>query len=79
MLEWQIALIDESNKEGSMEFSVAGNRADDFFPVDVSFNTNKTYANIKVRAAPYSFNFCSVDISDRLGNQRGRSQCFVLN
>ena len=62
-----------------MEFSVAGNRADDFFPVDVSFNTNKTYANIKVRNNPFSSIGNLARVSDRLRNYRGWSTCFVLN
>ena len=49
-LEWQIALIDAGNKEGSLEFTVNGNRADDFFPVEVSFTSQRTYAGIEVRA-----------------------------
>jgi hypothetical protein len=50
VLEWQLAVVDRDNKEGSMEFSVNGNRADDFFPVEVSFSSTKTYAGISVRA-----------------------------
>ena len=47
-LEWQVAVIDASNKEGSLEFTVNGNRADDFFPVEVSFTSQRTYAGIEV-------------------------------
>ena len=46
-LVWQHALIDSSNKTGSMEFSCGGN-ADDFFPVRVSFYSKVTYSEIKV-------------------------------
>ena len=47
---WRIPVINEENAEGSMEFSCAASDADDFFPVDVSFHSSKTYAGIQVSA-----------------------------
>jgi len=41
-------VIDESNKSGSMEFSISG-MPDDFFPVTVSFISKKLYCDIQVR------------------------------
>ena len=47
ILEWTLPLIDESNKSGSMEFSINGH-PDDFFPVNVSFVSKKPYCDIEV-------------------------------
>jgi len=46
-LLWQHTIIDNSNKSGAMEFSVAGN-PDDFFPVTLSFSSDKTFSGISV-------------------------------
>jgi len=47
ILEWKLPVIDESNKTGSMEFSIAGH-PDDFFPVSVSFVSKKSYCDIEI-------------------------------
>lgn len=48
-LLWSHATIDESNREGSMEFTVKGcGSSDDFFPVTVQFTCKSTYAGLKV-------------------------------
>lgn len=47
LLMWQHPVIDANNKSGSMEFSVSGN-PDDFFPVSLSFTSEKTFSGIKV-------------------------------
>lgn len=48
VLEWTLPVIDNSNKTGSMEFSIPG-CADDFFPVTVSFHSGKTtFSDIKL-------------------------------
>ena len=46
-LQWKLPLIDASNKSGSMEFTASGT-PDDFFPVNVSFVTQKAYSDITV-------------------------------
>lgn len=46
-LYWSLPVIDESNKSGSMEFSVGGH-PDDFFPVKVSFVSKKSYCDIQI-------------------------------
>lgn len=46
-LQWNLPVIDSSNKSGSMEFSVGGH-PDDFFPVTVSFVSKKSYCDIQV-------------------------------
>ncbi|XP_028400198.1 coatomer subunit delta-like [Dendronephthya gigantea] len=48
VLEWQIPVIDESNKSGAMEFSVSGH-PDDFFPVHVSFGSTKSFCDLKIK------------------------------
>lgn len=47
-VEWQLALIDESNSQGSLEFSTAAVDANSFFPVNVTFSSKHTYAPITV-------------------------------
>lgn len=47
LLNWRLPVVDSSNKEGSMEFSVAGIPSD-FFPVSVSFYSSRSYCNIEV-------------------------------
>ncbi|KAF2882585.1 hypothetical protein ILUMI_23602 [Ignelater luminosus] len=47
-LIWSLPLIDSSNKTGSLEFSAPKAIPNDFFPLNVSFNSKSTYAQIKV-------------------------------
>lgn len=47
-VEWRLALIDESNSQGSLEFSTAAVDANAFFPVNVSFSSKYTYAPVSV-------------------------------
>jgi len=47
ILDWQLPVIDASNKNGSMEFSIAGH-PDDFFPITVSFTSKTPYCKLKV-------------------------------
>ncbi|XP_060572512.1 coatomer subunit delta-like [Ruditapes philippinarum] len=47
VLQWNLTVIDSSNKSGSMEFSVGGH-PDDFFPVNVSFVSKKSYCDIQI-------------------------------
>lgn len=46
-LTWQLPLIDASSKGGSIEFTCQGH-ANDFFPVNVSFYSKRTFADITV-------------------------------
>ena len=57
-LQWNLTVIDESNKSGSLEFSVRGH-PDDFFPVAVSFVSKKSYCDIQVSLLQVSFCLCS--------------------
>lgn len=47
-LVWSLPLIDASNKSGSLEFSAPQSVPNDFFPLNVSFNSKCSYAKIKV-------------------------------
>uniref|UniRef100_A0AAR2LX73 Coatomer subunit delta n=1 Tax=Pygocentrus nattereri TaxID=42514 RepID=A0AAR2LX73_PYGNA len=47
ILEWCLPVIDENNKSGSLEFSIAG-KPNDFFPVNVSFVSRRNYSDIQV-------------------------------
>eukprot|EP00912_Choanoflagellata_sp_UC4_P001565 UC4_evm6s991 len=50
-LRWHLPVIDESNAEGSIEFSVgSADDADEFFPVDIDFQSSKTYAGLEIDA-----------------------------
>ncbi|XP_062872756.1 archain 1b isoform X2 [Trichomycterus rosablanca] len=52
ILEWCLPVIDEKNKSGSLEFSIAG-RPNDFFPVNVSFVSKRNYCDIQVAKVTY--------------------------
>jgi coatomer subunit delta len=53
MLLWTIDLIDDTNKNGSMEFVVPACDADTFFPVDVHFSATKTLCDIRVTSVTH--------------------------
>lgn len=48
VLEWTIVLVDDSNRNGQMEFVVPAANPDAFFPVDVKFTSEKTLCDVKV-------------------------------
>lgn len=58
VLNWRLPLVDSSNKNGSMEFTVPAIPSD-FFPVNVSFYSSKSYCNIEVSRVLHS-KVCSV-------------------
>ncbi|EEC01081.1 coatomer delta subunit, putative [Ixodes scapularis] len=47
LLEWQLPVIDASNKSGSMEFSAQG-KPNDFYPVTVNFVSKTLYCDMRV-------------------------------
>lgn len=49
-LIWSLGAIDQSNSEGSLEFSVRGKSAD-FFPIQVDFVAETPFCDIKVRSS----------------------------
>lgn len=62
-LIWTLPVIDQSNSEGSLEFSVRG-KASDFFPIQVDFVSETPFCNIKV--SPLLF---FIGIDHRLSSQ----------
>ncbi|CAG8512964.1 13648_t:CDS:2 [Cetraspora pellucida] len=61
-LEWQLPIIDASNKQGSLEFNIAGDDVNVFFPVGVSFISEKL--------------FCDIEVLDVLHTESGASVTF---
>ena len=59
LLEWSLPLIDQSNKSGSMEFSINGH-PDDFFPVNVTFQSSKTFCDVVVSTCEGRLHFLLV-------------------
>ncbi|CAM9097389.1 unnamed protein product [Ectocarpus fasciculatus] len=49
-LHWTIDMIDESNKTGSLEFTIAQRNADAFFPVNVNFSSQELFCKLDVAA-----------------------------
>lgn len=47
-VEWHLPVIDESNSQGSLEFSTGAVDANSFFPVNVTFSSKQTYAPVTV-------------------------------
>lgn len=50
VLEWSVILIDQSNRGGSMEFSVPAADPSTFFPISVGFSALNTFSGLKVTA-----------------------------
>eukprot|EP00045_Choanoeca_perplexa_P014442 m.169987 g.169987 ORF g.169987 m.169987 type:complete len:511 (+) comp16678_c0_seq1:29-1561(+) len=49
MLRWSIPFMEDGNgDEGSLEFSMSGGTADDFFPVTVEFRSEATFVGLEV-------------------------------
>ncbi|KAJ3201835.1 Coatomer subunit delta, partial [Clydaea vesicula] len=47
-IDWQLPLIDNSNASGVLEFTVNSDDTNAFFPVNVIFNSVKTFCDVKV-------------------------------
>lgn len=47
-LDWQLPIIDASNKQGSLEFSIAGDDVNAFYPVRVAFISEKPFCDVDV-------------------------------
>ncbi|KAK1272723.1 Coatomer subunit delta-1 [Acorus gramineus] len=48
LLEWSILLIDNSNRNGSMEFVVPPADSSAFFPINIRFTASNTFSDVKV-------------------------------
>mmetsp|Transcript_36158 Transcript_36158/g.88996 ORF Transcript_36158/g.88996 Transcript_36158/m.88996 type:complete len:520 (+) Transcript_36158:188-1747(+) len=78
MVEWKVDLIDDSNRNGSMEFTVPDSDLDSFFPISVTFMAEGCMSGIKVLAVtdnrtskPLAFNASqSLEVEDyEIGNE----------
>uniref|UniRef100_U5EYD0 Coatomer subunit delta n=1 Tax=Corethrella appendiculata TaxID=1370023 RepID=U5EYD0_9DIPT len=49
ILQWNLPVIDNSSKQGSMEFSVPHCLPNDLFPLDVTFSSKISYAELKAK------------------------------
>lgn len=49
VLQWNLPIVDASNKAGSLEFSVASSIPGDFFPLQVSFASKTPYADLHAK------------------------------
>lgn len=47
LLVWSLPVINGSSKQGAMEFSVPSSIPGDFFPIQVSFHSKTSYAQLK--------------------------------
>ncbi|KAJ3101610.1 Coatomer subunit delta [Physocladia obscura] len=47
-IDWQLPLIDQSNRNGMLEFTVADEDVNGFFPIKVTFNSIKPYCSVNV-------------------------------
>lgn len=66
ILEWTIPVIDSSNTDGTLEFSIKSRDANDFFPVLVNFSSPKSYAGISVSSVTLVDNDATVDYSQNI-------------
>ena len=48
VLEWTLPVINNDNRSGVLECSVAGDNVDGFFPVSVSFTSDKLICGVDV-------------------------------
>ena len=56
VLNWSLPVIDQTNPEGSLEFSVRG-KTTDFFPIQVDFVAETPFCDIKVGRQQIEFEF----------------------
>ncbi|KAJ3414872.1 Coatomer subunit delta [Chytridiales sp. JEL 0842] len=50
IIDWQLPIIDQSNKNGVLEFTVNSEDVSAFFPISVSFNSNKSLCHVDAAA-----------------------------
>ncbi|CEF97336.1 Coatomer delta subunit [Ostreococcus tauri] len=71
VMEWNIELIDSSNRSGSMEFIIPVANTEAFFPIDVNFSSTQTFCDIDITSiarttdgAPVTFACKKMMLSD---------------
>lgn len=47
-LFWEVPMVDDSNCNGSLEFTVSQKSADAFFPIEVEFSSSDLFADLQV-------------------------------
>jgi coatomer subunit delta len=62
-VEWRLAIIDHSNRTGSLEFTTGAMDASAFFPVTVRFASKHTYAQVHVNGVAETSSGIPVDYS----------------
>ena len=65
VMEWNIELIDASNRSGSMEFVISVADTDAFFPIDVNFSSSKTFCDIAVSSIARTTDGAPVTFSEK--------------
>eukprot|EP00270_Netrium_digitus_P007855 TRINITY_DN2308_c0_g1_i2.p1 TRINITY_DN2308_c0_g1~~TRINITY_DN2308_c0_g1_i2.p1 ORF type:complete len:519 (+),score=137.39 TRINITY_DN2308_c0_g1_i2:127-1683(+) len=65
VMEWTIVLIDDTNRNGSMEFVVPAADPSVFFPIEVKFTSAKTFCDVKVASVTKTANGQSVKFAGR--------------
>ncbi|GLC34550.1 hypothetical protein PLESTB_001249200 [Pleodorina starrii] len=53
-LIWAIELIDDTNRSGSLEFVTSAADAEAFYPVEVTFSSNKTFCDIHITGVEHT-------------------------
>lgn len=49
LLQWNLPIVDSSNKSGTLEFSIPSSIPGDFFPVQVTFSSKIPYAELQIQ------------------------------
>lgn len=62
---WTIDLIDDSNRSGSMEFVVGVTDADNFYPIEVAFSSNRTFCDLGVESVTHTQKNSAVKYSSK--------------
>lgn len=53
-LIWSIELIDNTNRSGSLEFVTSAADAEVFYPVEVTFTSNKNFCDINITGVEHT-------------------------
>lgn len=53
-LVWTITLIDDTNRNGSLEFVIGASDPDALYPIEVEFSSNKVYCDVAVESVEHT-------------------------
>ncbi|KAJ1921554.1 coatomer subunit delta [Mycoemilia scoparia] len=62
-IHWKIPVIDDGDSTGSMEFSIQAGSDDTFFPINVSFESDKPLCNVQIEKVSFTGGDDDVDYS----------------